>query len=95
MALNSKFNFFGKLKLHTQNGVVDIENKTLSLDCYIKVQNVKADKENAVADVIFKSGESLFTNFYKFPLDLIGGNPIKQAYEHLKTLPEFAGATDC
>ena len=22
-------------------------------------------------------------------------NPIKQAYEHLKTLPEFAGATDC
>lgn len=24
-----------------------------------------------------------------------GVNPIKQAYEHLKTLPEFAGATDC
>ena len=27
--------------------------------------------------------------------DLDGANPIKQAYEHLKTLPEFAGATDC
>lgn len=26
---------------------------------------------------------------------LNGDNPIKQAYEHLKTLPEFAGATDC
>jgi len=24
-----------------------------------------------------------------------GKNPIAQAYEHLKTLPEFAGATDC
>jgi hypothetical protein len=24
-----------------------------------------------------------------------GENPIKQAYDHLKTLPEFAGATDC
>jgi hypothetical protein len=24
-----------------------------------------------------------------------GENPIKQAYEYLKTLPEFAGATDC
>jgi hypothetical protein len=24
-----------------------------------------------------------------------GGNPFTQAYEHLKTLPEFAGATDC
>jgi hypothetical protein len=26
---------------------------------------------------------------------LDGENPIKQAYAHLKTLPEFAGATDC
>ena len=24
-----------------------------------------------------------------------GQNPIKQAYDYLKTLPEFAGATDC
>ena len=24
-----------------------------------------------------------------------GENPIKQAYAHLKTLPDFAGATDC
>jgi len=24
-----------------------------------------------------------------------GANPIAQAYEHLKTMPEFAGATDC
>ena len=27
--------------------------------------------------------------------DLEGANPIKQAYLHLKTLPEFAGAVDC
>jgi hypothetical protein len=26
--------------------------------------------------------------------DLSQDNPIKQAYEHLKTLPEFAGAVD-
>jgi 5-methylcytosine-specific restriction endonuclease McrBC regulatory subunit McrC len=26
---------------------------------------------------------------------LTGENPIKQAYEYLKTLPEFAGAIDC
>ena len=29
------------------------------------------------------------------PFDLNGENAIKQAYLHLKTLPEFAGATDC
>jgi hypothetical protein len=27
--------------------------------------------------------------------EINGLNPIKQAYEYLKTLPEFAGATDC
>lgn len=26
---------------------------------------------------------------------LDGANPLAQAYAHLKTLPEFAGATDC
>jgi hypothetical protein len=29
------------------------------------------------------------------PYDLSGSNPIAQAYEHLKTLPEFEGAVDC
>jgi hypothetical protein len=29
------------------------------------------------------------------PYELDKTNPIKQAYEHLKTLPEFEGATDC
>lgn len=32
---------------------------------------------------------------YSCDYDLIGANPIKQAYAHLKTLPEFAGAIDC
>ena len=27
--------------------------------------------------------------------DLEGSNPFIQAYEHLKTLPEFANSTDC
>ena len=29
------------------------------------------------------------------PYDIDGSNPIKQAYQHLKTLPEFSGAEDC
>jgi hypothetical protein len=32
---------------------------------------------------------------YQCAYTLDGENPIKQAYEHLKTLPEFAGASDC
>ena len=34
-------------------------------------------------------------NGYSCAYDITGENPIKQAYEYLKTLPEFANATDC
>jgi hypothetical protein len=33
--------------------------------------------------------------FHFCPYDLNGDNPIAQAYNYLKTLPEFDGATDC
>ena len=32
---------------------------------------------------------------YSCDLDIDGENPVRQAYLHLQTLPEFAGATDC
>jgi len=32
---------------------------------------------------------------YSCAYDITGENPIKQAYLHLKTLPEFLNATDC
>jgi len=32
---------------------------------------------------------------YECAFDLNGPNPIKQAYLHLKSLPEFADAVDC
>ena len=32
---------------------------------------------------------------YDAPYDIEGANPFKQAYEFLKTLPEFADAVDC
>lgn len=35
--------------------------------------------------------EQTMISAYNLNLD----NPIKQAYNHLKTLPEFAGAVDC
>ena len=34
-------------------------------------------------------------NGYSCAYAITGENPIKQAYEYLKTLPEFANATDC
>jgi hypothetical protein len=49
-------------------------------------------------------GIQVFANKEKSPVevdrvtalyDLNGKNPYAQAYDHLKTLPKFTGATDC
>jgi len=67
-------------------------------DLYIKVASTNSTKEEVQAAVNFlesASGKSLFTEIYVFQLNLSGENPIKQAYLHLKALPEFADAVDC
>lgn len=84
-------------------------SKTLSLidnfgesitfaDAYIKVAQASATKDACVTTYKIlreKDGQELEQRFVDFALDLDGPNPIKQAYLHLKTLPEFEGAEDC
>jgi hypothetical protein len=41
-----------------------------------------------------KTKDNLMVSYFNCPYDIDGANPIKQAYLHLKTLPEFADATD-
>lgn len=66
---------------------------------YIKIKQVTiTDKTNAVCNIVFSLGKDVSpyqidSKSFEYLLD--GENAIKQAYEYLKTLPEFAGATDC
>lgn len=61
----------------------------------IRVAEVGGTKTSQTAIVGFLDGETMLTRkTYTFDADLDGPNFIKQAYEHLKTLPEFAGAAD-
>ena len=65
---------------------------------YIKVESVTGDKANVNAVVTFKdetTNEYLMRKEYNFVPNMDSGNFIAQAYVHLKTLPEFAGAIDC
>jgi len=65
---------------------------------YIKVAQVKANKESAIAIVNFfsdKDGVPLKTDNFEFLINLEGSNFIAQAYNYIKTLPEFDGAVDC
>lgn len=67
-------------------------------NAYIQVDQQEGTKERvrfAVNAVTRKDGELIERKVYEFAPNLDGGNFIKQAYDHLKTLPEFAGANDC
>ena len=83
-----------------KNYVVTKDNFTGSLtasNAYFKVRDVTASKTSAsmIVDVFTsQGGTGLDAIKYEFVVSLDGNNFIAQAYEHLKTLPEFAGATD-
>jgi hypothetical protein len=69
-------------------------------NAYHRVEGLKMTSKTGIAFQIrsYKDDSGL-PHFADYPVaceyDLDGANPIKQAYTHLKTLPEFAGATDC
>ena len=68
------------------------------IDAYIKIEKLDGNKEQIGINVSFyrKLNEQIIDNKnYLFTPLLEGKNFIAQAYEHLKTLPDFAGAVDC
>jgi hypothetical protein len=86
MALNKNYT----LQIHDQSIVLS--------NAYCKVLRVLGTKNDLSYDVNVldeKDGKSYQVLSFKFIPDMDGGNFIAQAYEHLKTLPEFAGAADC
>ncbi len=42
-----------------------------------------------------KGAETFMTKTFECSYSMDGVNPIKQGYEHIKTLEEFAGSEDC
>jgi len=95
VALKKTFIFIGQSQINGDfwNGVS--EKKEVVADCYIKVMSVTGFKDSASAQVSFASSKANGLKTYSFVPNMDGKNFIAQAYEHLKTLPEFAGAEDC
>lgn len=79
--------------------LVDNFNVTVNIqNAYIKVVTVNGNKDLLFANVTAykeKDGQTLTNKSYEFTPDLAGRNFFAQAYEYLKTLPEFSNATDC
>lgn len=77
-----------------------VDGNTVYPNAYIRVVSTNVSKITSLAKVVFyesKDGQQFKTKEFGFVSNIEDGasNPIKQAYAHLKTLPEFAGAADC
>jgi hypothetical protein len=83
----------------TKNTNIKIYGVDVNFDSsYIKINSISGNKKSMAAFVETLSkvdGCLIESKQYSFDYDLNGENPIKQAYLHLKTLPEFADAVDC
>ena len=95
MALRKTFTLQGKSYVHGGFWSTPQKDETVIAECYIKVVSVSGDKENVAAKVEFTSPNVSGARTYVFAPLMDGDNFIKQSYEHLKSLDEFAGATDC
>ncbi len=67
---------------------------------YSRIENVTLTAKDKITFhvryYVLKEKVPFFTEkVFGCDYDLNGENPIKQAYLHLKTLPEFADAVDC
>jgi hypothetical protein len=63
---------------------------------YIRVKFVSGSKSQVCFEVDYMVGDRVIhTKMFAYQPTMDGDNFIKQAYKHLKTLPEFDGAVDC
>jgi hypothetical protein len=84
MALKKTITLFGDIEVN---------------NAYLRVEDISIfDKTKLVFSIVGrKTSESqkINSNPHNCDYNINGENPIKQAYLHLKTLPEFADAVDC
>jgi hypothetical protein len=68
-------------------------------DAYHRVEGLQLVGKDKIAFQVRSSLDGVKPHFgdeqHECAYALDGDNPIKQAYAHLKTLPEFDGAADC
>ena len=96
MALTKTYRVAGKETVSTEFGIFSSRCVNVDLhNAYIKVESVSASKDNATATVSTKIGDGVKMRMYDFKPSMNGTNFIKQAYEYLKTLPDFYDASDC
>ena len=71
----------------------------MAINAYHRVEGTQVSKDKMTFSVRSYKDNSGLPHFgdssFNCVYNIAGDNPIKQAYAHLKTLEEFAGAVDC
>lgn len=97
MALRKIIQVEGEAFVSTPSGQVSIGQQKTAFNAYCKIINLVGNKEAGFVTVESTGENYKTTNQYSITFSVEDGAPnfIKQAYVHLKTLPEWADATDC
>ena len=97
MALRKIIEVEGESSIKTEFGIIKIGEQKIGFSAYIKILSFYGDKTKIEANVNFKGDVQSFNKQYQLPVSVEFGstNFVAQAYNYLKTLPEFAGAVDC
>jgi hypothetical protein len=74
----------------------NFEGQLIAKDAYWKINRIYGNKDGFNIEIHVFIDDKVYKQIdASFVPDLNGANFIRQAYLHLKTLPEFAGAIDC
>jgi hypothetical protein len=97
MALKKIIAYEGQSFIHSQFGTIQTGNVKSSFEAVCKITAINGDKNKLNFTVLHSGENAQYERPYRFEPSVADGsvNFIKQAYLYLKTLPEFAGATDC
>lgn len=95
MALKKIMKIAGESFFVAQGMTKKTADVVVDKEAYIKVVSVSGTKDDVSANVETRTDIGSSYSLIAFKPDMDGANFIKQAYEHMKTLPEFAGAQDC
>ena len=97
MALKQIKTYEGQNVLSTKVGSIAKGDGEESLSMYIKIKAIEGSKTSMIAIVEFSNEKLKYLSRYECPVSIEDNAPnnIKQAYQHLKTLPEFTDAIDC
>jgi hypothetical protein len=96
MALTHSINTTLSVRKQSEFGLIEDRTETTTIpNCIIKVLAIEGNKDELNVTVLISKDGLESRRVYSFKPDMDGTNFIKQAYLHLKTLPEFEGAVDC